>query len=254
MSFILNALRKSEQERQSLKAETVTDRILINQPEQNKSKAVKLYVIVGMVNVLLIVGIVWFLKYSPVQSVNPTAPAVLANLPLPEVNGKAKSVVKIMPPEKKTQASDVKTTSIEDWVEAVKPKAVIEIKKPVIPKDKPVEHVNQPSDVNKSGFVAQVKSQIKAVEPLSASIPESEPAKNDIPFLNSLPSQDNRSIPKLNINVFVYSEHAEESFVMIDMVKYKAGQHLENGMILKAIRPDSLVLDYQGRVFQLERP
>lgn len=203
---------------------------------------------------MLIVGIVWFLKNNSVPSVNPTTPAVLTNLPLPEVSVKAKPVVKTMPTEKKTQESDTKTTSIEDWVEAEKPKAVTEIKKPLIPKEKPVEHVNQPSAVNKSGSVAQVKSHLKIVEPLSASDPDSESAKNDIPFLNSFPSQESRSIPKLNINVFVYSEHIEESFVMIDMVKYKAGQHLENGMILKAIRPDSLVLDYQGRVFQLERP
>jgi general secretion pathway protein B len=254
MSFILNALRKSEQERQSLNAETVTDRILINQPEQDKSKTVKFYAAIGIVNVLLIVGIVWFLKNSSVPSVNPTTPAVLTNLPLPEVSVKAKPVIKIMPSEKKTQASDTKTTSIEALVGAEKPKVVTEIKKPLIPKATQVESVNQAPVDNKSGSVEQIKPEIKAVEPSSASFHGSEPVKNDIPFLSNLPSDDSRAIPKLNINVFVYSEHTEESFVMIDMVKYKAGQHLENGMILKAIRPDSLVIDYQGRVFQLERP
>ena len=39
MSFILNALRKSEQERQSLQPEAVTDRILINHSEQKQSKS-----------------------------------------------------------------------------------------------------------------------------------------------------------------------------------------------------------------------
>lgn len=253
MSFILNALRKSEQERQSLNAETVTDRILINQPEQDKSKTVKFYAAIGIVNVLLIVGIVWFLKNSSVPSVNPTTP-VLTNLPLPEVSDKVKPVIKIMPPEKKIQSSATKTTSIEALVGAEKPKVVTEIKKQVIPKATQVESINQSPVDNKSGSVEQIKPEIKAVEPSSASFHGSEPVKNDIPFLSNLPSDDSRAIPKLNINVFVYSEHTEESFVMIDMVKYKAGQHLENGMILKAIRPDSLVIDYQGRVFQLERP
>ncbi len=253
MSFILNALRKSEQERQSLNAETVTDRILINQPEQDKSKAVKLYAIIGIVNVLLIVGIVWFLKNSSAPSVNPTAP-VLTNLPLPEVSDKARPGIKIMPTEKKTQASDTKTSSIEALVGSEKPKVTTEIKKPFIPKATQVESINQAPVDNKSGSMSQIKPVIKVDEPSSASFHGSEPAKNDIPFLSNLPSDDSRAIPKLNINVFVYSEHTEESFVMIDMVKYKAGQHLENGMILKAIRPDSLVIDYQGRVFQLERP
>lgn len=254
MSFILNALRKSEQERQSLKAETVTDRILINQPEQHKTKAVKFYAVIGIVNVLLIVGIVWFLKYSSAPSVNPSTPAVLSNLPLPEVSGKAKQAVNVIQPQKKIQSSATKATSIEALVDAEKPKVVTEMKKPVVPKETQVESINQSPVDNKSGSVAQIKPVIKADEPSSASFHGSEPAKNDIPFLSNLPSDDSRAIPKLNINVFVYSEHTEESFVMIDMVKYKAGQHLENGMILKAIRPDSLVIDYQGRVFQLERP
>ncbi|MCX7108145.1 MAG: general secretion pathway protein GspB [Methylococcales bacterium] len=254
MSFILNALRKSEQERQSLNAETVTDRILINQPEQDKSKAVKLYAIIGIVNVLLIVGIVWFLKNNSVLSVNPTTPAVLTNLPLPEVSDKAKQAVKVISPEKKIQSSATKNTSIEALVGAEKPKVTTEIKKPLIPKATQVESINQSPVGNKSDSVVQIKPDIKVDEPSSASFHGSEPAKNDIPFLSNLPSDDSRAIPKLNINVFVYSEHTEESFVMIDMVKYKAGQHLENGMILKAIRPDSLVIDYQGRVFQLERP
>jgi general secretion pathway protein B len=69
-----------------------------------------------------------------------------------------------------------------------------------------------------------------------------------------LPIEFRRTIPELNINVFVYSEHGEESFVMIDMVKYKSGQQLKNGMTLKAILNDSLVIVYQNREFQIERP
>jgi hypothetical protein len=53
MSFILNALRKSEQERQKLHAETVTDRIAINQLQPNKSKSVKFYTALIIANVFL---------------------------------------------------------------------------------------------------------------------------------------------------------------------------------------------------------
>jgi len=58
----------------------------------------------------------------------------------------------------------------------------------------------------------------------------------------------------LSINVFVYSEHPEDCFVMIDMVKYKSGQQIKDAMLLKEIRPDSLVIVYQNREFQIERP
>ena len=80
------------------------------------------------------------------------------------------------------------------------------------------------------------------------------PVQTKIPFLSDLPGEIRRTIPDININVFVYSEHGEESFVMIDMVKYKAGQQLKNGMLLKAILNDSLLMSYQNQEFQIERP
>jgi len=41
---------------------------------------------------------------------------------------------------------------------------------------------------------------------------------------------------------------------MIDMVKYKPGQQIKDAMVLKEIRPDSLVVVYQNQAFQIERP
>ena len=80
------------------------------------------------------------------------------------------------------------------------------------------------------------------------------PESTKIPFLSDLPVEFRRTVPGLNINVIVYSEHGKESFVMIDMVKYKAGQQLKNGMLLKAILNDSLLMSYQNQEFQIERP
>ena len=80
------------------------------------------------------------------------------------------------------------------------------------------------------------------------------PESTKIPFLSDLPVESRRTVPGLNINVIVYSEHGKESFVMIDMVKYKAGQQLKNGMLLKAILNDSLLMSYQNQEFQIERP
>ena len=80
------------------------------------------------------------------------------------------------------------------------------------------------------------------------------PESTKIPFLSDLPVEFRRTVPGLNINVIVYSEHGKESFVMIDMVKYKAGLQLKNGMMLKAILNDSLLMSYQNQEFQIERP
>ncbi|MGZ8902932.1 MAG: hypothetical protein ACXW0H_05205, partial [Methylobacter sp.] len=62
MSFILNALRKSEQERQARQAEDVTDKILLPQPPQTGSKTTKLLVFLLIANVVVIAGIVWLVR------------------------------------------------------------------------------------------------------------------------------------------------------------------------------------------------
>ena len=80
------------------------------------------------------------------------------------------------------------------------------------------------------------------------------PVKKDVPFLSDLPFEFRQTIPKFTTNVFVYSNHPEESFVMIDMVKYKPGQQIKEAMVLKEIRPNSLVVVYQNQAFQIERP
>ncbi|OYV16294.1 MAG: hypothetical protein CG441_1785, partial [Methylococcaceae bacterium NSM2-1] len=81
MSFILNALRKSEQERQSLKPETVTDRILLHQPQQNRGKSAKFYAFLILGNVLIIACVVWFVRNNSTPAPDTATQAVSKPLP-----------------------------------------------------------------------------------------------------------------------------------------------------------------------------
>ena len=116
MSFILNALRKSEQERQTLHAETVTDRIVINQLQPNKSKSFKFYAALIIGNVLLVSGIFalqrydslfFFNKEQQATSIIPLAPKVL---PTPTITS-----------EKPIRAKTPKKASIADWINHQEP-------------------------------------------------------------------------------------------------------------------------------------
>ena len=91
-------------------------------------------------------------------------------------------------------------------------------------------------------------------QPVTNKVAPVSPEKNDLPFLQNLPFEFRRNIPKLNINVFVYSENPSERFVMIDMVKYTSDQQILPGMDLKEIRDNSLVVTYKNKTFQIKRP
>ena len=249
MSFILNALRKSEQERQMLHAETVTDRIVINQLQPNKSKSVKFYAALIIGNVLLIFGIFIGLRYDPLTFLN-KVPQATSSISLPPK-------VLLTPTitiEKPIRAETPKKASIAEWVNNQKPVIKDLTTKPAIKKETTLEPVKSVDHLKKTTIPAEnhpAKINEKSQDTNSDThIPKS----TKIPFLSDLPGEIRRTIPDININVFVYSEHGEESFVMIDMVKYKAGQQLKNGMLLKAILNDSLLMSYQNQEFQIERP
>jgi general secretion pathway protein B len=76
MSFILNALRKSEQERQARQSETVTDKILVPQPPQQRNNTTKFFVALILANVLIIAGFAWFIRNNLISSPSIPAPAV----------------------------------------------------------------------------------------------------------------------------------------------------------------------------------
>ena len=80
------------------------------------------------------------------------------------------------------------------------------------------------------------------------------PENTDLPYLDELAYEFQRSLPVLPINVFSYSAVPNERFVMIDMVKYIPGQRIKDLLEFKEIRSDAIVVSYKGRTFKIRRP
>jgi general secretion pathway protein B len=81
-----------------------------------------------------------------------------------------------------------------------------------------------------------------------------ESSKADTEVLPSM-SEVNLSgqLPELHIDVHVYATNAAERFVYINMRKYREGETIAEGPVLERIRRDGVVLDYQGVRFLLPR-
>ena len=240
MSFILNALRKSEQERQALQDETVKSKILPVQPRQKDSASTKLLIFLALANVLMIVGFVWFIRFNLIAPPDTAESPEQSIQEKPELEAMAKSTQSKKPAQKaKSEAA-----SIAELIDREKPEPV----KPVITKKPPV------ADAVKQPAADKNADSIPGADEEQSDRSETRPALKDIPFLSDLPFDFRQTVPKFTINVFVYSQSPEERFVMIDMVKYKTGQQIKDLMELQEIRPDSLVVVYQNRQFQIKRP
>ncbi len=264
MSYILNALRKSEQERLALQPETVTDRLLAQPPGQSRKKAKWISAAI-LCNVLIVAGFIWYAQKTLApsathQSPNPQTNAAVAVKPEDKPIAKMKRA-----PEQQSATSPVPASASAGQVitankpterrsqspsfsakpyTAFKQDALPQVKKSSIEKEeKPVILAGQEEKT------ISVPVQSKEKTPGPAPLPE-----NKIPFFYELPYEFRQSVPKMAINVFVYSSEPSERFVMINMAKYKAGQQTKDAVEIKDIRPQSLVVSYQNQLFQIERP
>lgn len=118
--------------------------------------------------------------------------------------------------------------------------------------DQKVTSVSEPEKqpVNE---VEPVKEPELVTVPKKIEIEVQTEAENDPPFLSELNYEFRRTVPDVDINVFVYTENEDGRFIMINMKKYVPGQLLEVGMRLKDIRMDSIVVEYKNRVFRINR-
>jgi general secretion pathway protein B len=84
-----------------------------------------------------------------------------------------------------------------------------------------------------------------------------EDAKADneevLPSINEINLTGSQALPELHLDVHVYATKATDRFVYINMRKYHEGNALPEGPVVEHIRRDGVVLNYQGLRFILPR-
>ena len=73
-----------------------------------------------------------------------------------------------------------------------------------------------------------------------------------VPLYQQLTATPGNQLPQLRLDLHAYAEHAEERWVLINMHKLREGDSLE-GVRVEHITPDGAVLSYQGSQFLLTR-
>lgn len=68
-----------------------------------------------------------------------------------------------------------------------------------------------------------------------------------------LPMDIRMQVPALVINVHVFAPEPAERFVLINMQRIEEGEELD-GLVAREIRPDGVLMEFQGHEFLLRRP
>jgi general secretion pathway protein B len=214
MSFILDALRKSESERQRNQKPG-----LATVQSQNKRKGsgfwIPLVALLIGINLALVL-VMWVLgnSDSPTDTSvklerSPVTTVPTASQPSPPVTRPAKDT---------TRLASQQTT------------------------------VSQPPEPVATSRSAEV---ISAAKP--ANKPYTETPDSILPTMEELVLQNLISLPPLRIDIHVYSQKPTERFVFINMSRYNEGETLSEGPRLMSISENGVVLRHQGQDFIVSR-
>lgn len=92
--------------------------------------------------------------------------------------------------------------------------------------------------------------------PPATRAPETQVAEDTeevLPTLSELSSSTTEGLPELHLDVHVFATVPADRFVFINGRKYHEGMKLQEGPLLERIRRDGIVLNYQGVRFLLPR-
>lgn len=241
MSFILDALKKSERERSGVRAgEAVGD----GEKANARSPWPLTIALVVASNALLAIG--WWAWQRAVDK------------------GDAKSSAQMEAPVMKVPTSAPPTTPIaSSSATPVAASTALPLAKTSVG-DLAAEARRASSDRrarNESARApamppARAKSEpvLPALDDAAAQPVVARPTAASVPWLRELPSSFRAAVAPLNVSIHVFAGTDEASILYINDRQYRAGETLPNGVRLDAVVADGAVLSYQGQQFKLPRP
>jgi general secretion pathway protein B len=246
MSFILDALKKSENERQRTIGPSLADapirRVQTDRPWW-----------VFAVGALLLVNLIVLVVVLTRDHGASTAVAPAASVPVGVPTPAAQAPTATPAPPARSQPQTATNPAVRSLADEADPYA------DNYSQSAP-ETYSAPDNPDLAAAAAvpdgppMVRSiEAPAVAPLpNQSVFESRQAQEALPTWSTL-TAGGAVLPELRLDIHVYSTVPTERFVFVNMRKYLEGQTLNEGAVVERIRADGAVLNYQGTRFLLPR-
>ena len=225
MSFILDALKKSESERQE---QADTEFATVPSSPATPTAPRWLWVLGSLliINIIVLLSLMLRRDAPPVVSEavpNPVAVGAAVGGPL----GPTATIAAV----DATPSTNTRTTESTSFADQVA-----------------VARQNQPA--RSTPVPQQATTNITPAVSVE-NLPQSAAAI--LPSLTDLRMNGRLQLPDLHVDIHVYSDVQSERFVFINMNKYKENSSLDEGPVLKEITSDGVILEHNGIVFILPR-
>ena len=225
MSFILDALKKSELERQRQAIPGLMESAMAQKSRRLPLWAVGLVALLG-VNLIVLA---YVLTRTGSQGANPQSAGAQHPAAAPAATGQQPAAA-----------------------EHFSPLDAAPVYAPEIPVDSQTAGATPPAGTPAAaGGAAQPRSAHKS-DPLLTH--EDNKADAEVlPSISEINLTGQEALPDLHLDVHVYATKPAERFVYINMRKYREGATLAEGPVLERIRRDGVILDFHGLRFVLPR-
>lgn len=237
MSFILDALKKSEGERQRQAGPA-----LFEMRQAAPRRGWPLWALaLGVLLLANAIVLVWFLSRpsapvppaaaAPVTTTAPAAPSAAAVVAAPP-SGAPVSTAPILPPAGGSRSASL---PLEDEALPPPPPSYLSDNRPN-PAD--YEAALPRNSAGAQSVQAQRDAQFEA---------------NDTPSLAELPASVSGQLPPLRLDFHMYSQEPSRRFVQINGRQMREGDSLPEGVRLERITTTGVVMSFRGTRFDLER-
>jgi general secretion pathway protein B len=254
VSFILDALKKSENERQRQSGPGFAE-IPVAQPRNRQPWWV--FAVAALLFVNLLVLLIVLLRREPQPPAPATGAAVSAPAPVTAPPASTSG------PAPTAAAPSLPVTAPAPQRSAPAPRPVAPAAEPATAPaartlaeaagiDDPYADVDPTLDYEALDAAAsRVPAGPPIVQPLPGAARVPEERVETLPTVNDLALSGSASLPEMHLDIHVYAPVPADRFVFINMRKYVEGQKLQEGPVVERITRDGVVLNQQGLRFLL---
>lgn len=251
MSYILEALKKAQAERQLGSAPT------IHAPAQSyaapaEQGAKRRYAAIGVgAGVLVALAALWWTRQGNVPTA--AAPAVVAQAPAPAATPEP-APAPVAPAPVATPAPVAPSAPVTPPPApapvAAKP-APVAAAVPPVQEAAPARPAPAPSpapapQVREAAPRVAEASSAPAAPPVPAPTAVPAPAEETVRTLQQLPEAIQREVPKVAFGGYIYSPDPAERLLLVDKMLRREGEEVAPGLVLERLLPKAAVMNYRG--------
>jgi general secretion pathway protein B len=258
VSYILDALKKSEKERQR---GTAPDLLTVQEPVLREKKKRRVWPYIIFTVLILGVGLAAY-RLIPWQSKNENAVtndvALQKTKPKPSesLQPEVSQTITTQAGIEKREVPPPTNTTVEKSLKTP-PAITKKEEKPVVQKVTVQSKIQEQSAVKKAAQPVQTSQQaLKPEIPASASSvvsPDVKPVQHDpapvpgkIYHSGDLPASVQQNLPAVTMSIFMYSEDPASRMVRINGQTLREGQYISEGLKVEEIKPDGVILNYKN--------